>query len=593
LIYGALANGVSCFSNAQPFEGGTPFGGGVSGMFGVAKKTSDSDPLIEHHTYNFGHRRSVWYHGVWTKDSLNEVDSPLPDYYLGYANHFRAFKRAFGRIDQIYDTNASYTIPMIRFTWLDAYSTSQAISPALSASDSTSKSQAFLKCYCTTSVKRWARGSHNEYIDSFKVGSTTQLAADSSFRTYVEVGLFKDSISTTTKNYAALVVNTRLWPSLRDSVDTAYYNNGLDSLKDHCHSTLGDIDTRKVWFHIDTSMMDAPTRANYYVVHDLWHPDSTWLVKNDSSFAIYLKPGDARFLYFQPGIAIRMAKTAATEEVEYAFNNGRRVAEIDSGNRTVSTYVRNGRLYVSYPRKGATIEGYNERSAGDNIATGNEVCIDSSSGNRRPSISAGMNDSTIAIVYWNSLNGGQIRAAYQRHPDSAWQLTQYTLHVFADTTTDGSGVTPVITPYSEIPPSDTEDLGKYKNGNDSIWWVAATYRGTGALDPQGIAALRLRIFKDSISFIPDAPMQYFYKNPSNLFLLNSAFPTITSRPLIQTQYPVRLAWQSDGKIFYNRFKDVSGTITNGLANPFVVSDGLPSFCYNKHPCIAMWLLLHS
>jgi len=588
LIYGALANGATCFSNAQPFEFGTPTDG-VAGMFAPGRRTSRSVPTVENHTYNFGHQRSEWDTSSWTKSNLNECDSPLPDYYLGYANTFKAFKRAFARINQIYDTtHGRGAIPFRRFSWVDAYSTSKAINqtgfPALSADDSTSRAKAFIKCFCTTPVKRWSRGSHGEYIDSIHSG---QLVPDSSFRTYAEVGIFKDSIDSQTSNYSALVVNTRLWPSLRDADDSIYYNQGLDSTKDQSRSTLGDIDVRKVWFTTDTTKMDAASRSTYYVVRDLWHPDSTWLLKNDSSFAIYIKPGDAKFLYFEKGVAIRMAKTAATEELEYAYNNGRRVAEIMGGTRTIATYVRGGKLFVSYPRKGATIEGGNERSSGDNIATGNELLLDSIGSNRRPSIIAGMNDTAVGIVYWNADSSGRIKAAYQKHPDSAWLFTSYTQHAFQDTTLDGSGVTPVITPYADL----LNYTNPYTVGMDSIWWIAAGYQGTtgNPADPQGIAALRLKIYRDSIRFTTEA-MQYFYKNLAIAPRDASVFPTIASRPIEGSKYPVRLAWQNYSKILYNRFKDVSGTITQDLTTPFVVSDGLPSFCYNRHPSIAFHIL---
>ena len=583
MLYAALANGVTAFGQAQTFDAGIGKSGGAPGCFGISSRTNESQPFKFVHNYNFGHRYSRWDSTNWSSPTNSECDILFPKYYLGYSNTYLSFMRAIDRINQIYDTtHGRGSIPFKRFTWLNAYSTHKAISvsglPALFASDSATKSNAFLKCFCTTPVKRWSRGSYNEYIDS--------LIADSSYRTYVEIGLFKDSINVVTKNCAALIVNTRLWPSLRDAEDSIYYNKGLDSAKDRSRSTLGDIDTRKVWFKIDTSMMDTSFRTNYYVVRDLWHPDSTWLVKNDSSFAIYLKPGDAKFLYIEKGVAIRMAKTAATEEVEYAFNNGRRIAEIMGGTRTVGTYVRGGKLYVSYPRKGETIEGYAERSAGDNIATGHEVLLDSNLTNRRPSIIAGMNDTSVGIVYWNSGSSGRIKAAFQKHPDSAWMFTSYLPKAFADTSSDGSEVTPVITPYADI----VNSSDNYTSGRDSIWWIAAGYEGTtgNPLDPQGIAALRLRIFRDSIRFITDTPMQYFYKNLTTSPNRDaSKFPTITSRPIPGFKFPARLAWQNFGKILYNRFKDMTGTVTADLATPFIVSDGLPSFCYNRHPSIAM------
>ena len=588
LTYTALANGATAFNMAQCFDNGAP-GGGAPGAFGYARRISLDSPLVLSHSYNFGHRRALWHFKEWTQAGDNDCEGPLPEYYLGYSNTWKAFKRAFSRINEIYDTLGGNLRPFKHLRWEDAYSTHKSFTVDTTIhpinEDSVSKNNAFLKCFCTTSVKRWTRGTHHEYIDSISVLDPAQLTADAGEKTFVEVGLFKDSLNSTSKNYAALIVNTRLWPSLRDAEDSIYYNTGLDSAKDRSKSTLGDIDTRKVWFHIDTSKMDASSRATYYVVRDMWHPDSVWLVKNDSNFAIYLKPGDAKFLYFEKGVAIRMAKTSATEEAEYAFNNGRRVAEIYGGRRVVGTYVRGGKLYVAYPRAGETIEGYAEHSAGDNIATGHEILLDSATNNcHRPSISAGINDTSVAIVYWDSVvgAGGRIKAAYQKHPDSAWKFTTFINKVFADTTSDKSEVTPVITPYPELDFS----TGHF---HDSIWLVAAAYQGVTAgppTNPQGIAALKLRIYRDSIGFVTDNPMKYFYKNLVNNPTRDaSAFPTITSRPLLSTRFPVRLAWQNYGKILYNRYKDTS--VTADLANPFVVSDGLPSMCYNRHPSIAM------
>jgi hypothetical protein len=588
LIYGALANGISCFSDAQVYEAGNQ-GGGCSGLLGFVTRTTGDPPSNVNNHFNFGHRRSGWGTNAWSRPDLNECDSPLPEYYLGYANHYRAFLHAFNRINSIYDTTDSRTnkIPFKRFSWMNAYSSHIGLTGDTTThplnTDSVTLSGSFLKCFCTTSVKRWSRGTHNEYIDSIAGGGT-----DPAQKTFVEVGLFKDSIDATHKNYAALIVNTRLYPSLRDAEDSIYYNQGLDSAKDRCKSTLGDIDTRKVWFHIDTNKFDQSFRVPYYVIKDLWHPDSLWLVKNDSDFAIYLKPGDAKFLYIEKGVAITMAKSAATEEPEYAFNNGRRVAEILDSSWTVGTYVRGGKLYVSYPRKGRTIEGYNEHSGGDNIATGHEVLLDSVGTNARPSISAGMDDKAVAIVYWNSLDSGRIKAAYQKHPDSAWMFTRYTGHAFVDTTgSDHSEVTPVITPYAD------GSSYRYVPGSDTIWWIAAAYQGSTGnnADPQGIAALRLRIFKDSIRFINDAPMQYFYKNLINNPSRDaSCFPTIASRPINNLSFPVRFAWQNYGKILYNKYRNSTGTVTPALGQPFVLSDGLSSLCYNRHPSIAMHLL---
>ena len=164
--------------------------------------------------------------------------------------------------------------------------------------DSLSLLGSFLKIIKTSPVDPWNRSEHHKYIDL--------SGQDSAKFTFVEVGLFVDSTISGQPKHAALIVNTRLQPSLRDSEDISYYNAGM-ATKDQAQSTLGDIDVRKIFMMIDTLQLESSFRSPYYVVRDLWHPDTTWLVKADSQFAVYIKPGDAKFLYFEKEIAITAA----------------------------------------------------------------------------------------------------------------------------------------------------------------------------------------------------------------------------------------------------------------------------------------------
>jgi hypothetical protein len=438
-----------------------------------------------------------------------------------------------------------------------------------SSPDSNSKANAFLKVNKTSMVKLWSRNANGSYIDS--------TATDADSATHAEVGLFIDSLSSTHKNYAALVVNTRLYPSLRDADDSGYYNKGFEgsgNQPQRCRSIYGDIDTRKIWMTIDTTMLSPVSRANYYVVHDLWHPDTSWLVKCDSMFAVYIKPGDAKFLYFEKGIAIHAADTAATTQVDFGFNNGRRVAERMNGSRDVAVYTKKGKLYVSDPSRGWTIPGYPEHSYGDNIATGHEVLLDADTGCYHPSICVGRNDTSVAIVYWKAADQG-IHAAYQAHPDSAWKFAQNFLYVCKDTTPYNSAVTPVLTPI-----------------NDTLWLVAAAFHGyQDGVHPPGIIGARFRYEKETsrqIVFISD-PFTYLFRDQftdSNDYK-RSQFPTVTSRPLVDSLWPLRLAWQKAGQIFYRRIIWSNDTLLPLLENPKNISLGLPNFCYNYHPSIGM------
>jgi len=87
--------------------------------------------------------------------------------------------------------------------------------------------------------------------------------------------------------------------------DSLYFNTGLDSAKDRSGSTYGDIDVRKVYFKIDISQFESSFRTTYYVIRDLWHSDSTWLIHKDSTLP-FTSNGRCKVLYIE-GIAINAA----------------------------------------------------------------------------------------------------------------------------------------------------------------------------------------------------------------------------------------------------------------------------------------------
>jgi hypothetical protein len=346
-----------------------------------------------------------------------------------------------------------------------------------------------------------------------------------------------------------LVVNTRMWPSLMDTSDVNYYNAGLPS-KDQCHTTLGDIDVRKIYMKIDTLQFGAAFRSDYYVVRDLWHPDTTWLVKADSNFAIYLKPGDAKFLYFEKAYSILVSKTGATGSQEFAFNNGRRVAERKRGTQTVTTYTQGHKLYVSYAAKGKTFGGYAEHSDQDNIATGNEEALDTVRYCSRPSIIVGSNDSSVAIAYFVkvSSDSGYIRIAYQNGPGATWKFANFTGESFADSSTDLHQVTPVVT-----------------QGNNKNYVVLATNR-TGHTTPYTVVGFRFKYESDNTLHL-QSNSTVLYTDATKECL----FPTVASRPLDSTFWPIRYAWQRDQHIYYAQARDTVLSDANVASNSLQVN----------------------
>jgi hypothetical protein len=584
--FSMLAAGICGFSSSQPLDGGTMdvFGGHSAsgfGIAGIARRTFSS--TFTHaeltHSYNIGHDYSwqdPWdrihtYHidsthtrqdtiWQWTSKDTSDICGDLPPFYLGLSNSWRAYNRLLSRINAIYDsTNGRRCLhPYKYMTWQDGYSNSRTSSSEFYG-NAVSKSNSFLKIAKTQPVKTWQRDSKGGYIDSAGV-------SDPISSSLVEVGTFKDSISTTFINRAAIIVNTRFYPSLRDEEDLNYYNQGLDSSQ-MCHPLYGDIDVRKIFMTIDTSKLDPSFQSAYYVVRDLWHPDTTWLVKCDSQFAVYIKPGDAKFLYFEKALSIKASVASVIQDSGFCFSNGHRVAERMSGTRDVITYTRNHHVYVSYPARGFTFSKA-EQSGADNIATGIEVPIDTTHYCAVPAIMVARNDTGVALVYWSIDSSDKVgpvyrlRAAYQPHPDSAWTIAEQPSIDFLDDASHDL-VTPVLAPIG-----------------DTTWMIAAANNPTAML-PAQIMGFKYYTPKgkpssfdvrDTILVTGPAPGEKLY------------FPTCASRPLPDSKYPFRLAWQYQKKIFYARYRFDSSRFA-WHDDIFEVSKGLNG-CQNLHPCIA-------
>jgi hypothetical protein len=378
-MYGAFASGTTAISADEALGNALPdtVVHDIGAFTSPPRSNSDNSGLASRvHNYNVGHYYTC--RPFAPNPDSSDMDGPLQNYYLGVSNTWRALVRGISRMDAIW---AKGDHPFRNFRWMDSYSLYNATNPSrnipfipadspVGLDDSLALQTAFLKVIKTQAVDPWNRqGKDSAYIDA-------AIDPDTSRQTIV--GLFIDSINSSTKNYAALIVNPRCWPS-RDTGDINYYNRRLDSIS-MMHPTLGDIDVRKVYLKLDTTQFPSSFRTTYYVVRDLWHSDSTWLVHKDSTFAIYLKPGDAKFLYIEKGIAVNVASKTGTDTgkssmPEFGFNNGRRVAERLNGTRSVVTYTRRNKLYVAYPAAGSTYAG-TDQSSGDNIITGFEQALD-------------------------------------------------------------------------------------------------------------------------------------------------------------------------------------------------------------------------
>lgn len=585
LTYGAFASGATAVSAGEAFgNDGDDHGTHDMGVFSPAERSSsDSLGLADYtHDYNVGHYytcRQWTFNGSYGSD----MDGPLPNYYLGMSNSYRAYAQSIGRINAIWSTGDH---PVKNLRWLDSYNQfdtwnpwnritrpplqeDQGDSRPIGPDDSIAASNAFLKVLKTQAVDSWNRNASGSYIDK---------DTDADTMTQALVGMFIDSINTATKNYAALVINPRCWPC-RDSATLAYYNNGLDSIS-KIHPTLGDIDVRKVYLKLDLSKTD-PMFSNhiYYVVRDLWHPDSTWLLNKDSTFAVYIKPGDAKFLYFEPGIAVNVAARSGTDSgtttaPEFCFNNGRRVAEIENHTHDVVCYTRNHHLYVAYPAAGNTFGNSPDQSSGDNIITGYEQALDTTHTCARPSIAVAMNDTGVALAYWykDGSGNGHIGAAYRKAPGSAWQIiTLDPSGVYPDASGDNSMVTPVITPC-----------------NDTSWLVAAGLHPPGGLG--FINGLLLMSPKTGSAYAGTSRMALAWDiiRPDHSIAL-ALFPTLASRYMWASGWNVHMAWQIDSisglhQIYFTRFDNLPMLLPP--EQPLNVSKGLAA-CDNINPSLSL------
>jgi hypothetical protein len=291
LGFAMLAEGISSFNSAQAFN--RDLAPGVCGLAPRTRAARDSASIT--HGYNIGHIYTWLDTNEWTNPDTSDLCGDLPPFYVGYSNSWRAYIRLLTRMNEIYDSTNGRKCPhpYKYMTWQDAYSNNRAEHDTYGYGDRASKDRAFLKIVETRAVKRYTRGPDGSFLDSSAVDDPNDAR--------VEVGMFKDSISATLINRAAIIVNTRFWPSLVDSVDLRYYNSGMDSLS-MCHTTLGDIDSRKITMLIDTSQLPQSFRYSRYLIRDLWHPDIEWQAPANAPFSIYLKPGDAKFLYIEKGL---------------------------------------------------------------------------------------------------------------------------------------------------------------------------------------------------------------------------------------------------------------------------------------------------
>jgi hypothetical protein len=283
---------------------------------------------------------------------------------------------------------------------------------------------------------------------------------------------------------------------------------------------------------------------------------------------------------FEPGIAVNASAQSGTNagqstQAEFGFNNGRRVAEIEKGTHSVVTYTKHHKLFVSYPASGSTFGGSPDESAGDNIITGFEEPIDTLSSHfcARPSICPASNDTGVAIAYWykDTLNVGHVCGAWQKTPGSAWQTAVMTSSVaFNDTTSDYHWVTPVITPI-----------------NDTAWLISAGSHNGVTLG--NITGLRF--------VTPNTGSPYFQTSHFPMVLdtiiddtiCRAEYPTLSSRTLPDSLWPVRFAYQrptspSHNEIYFTRFQQLMGSHEQDS-----ISDASFNLagCDNVHPSLAL------
>jgi hypothetical protein len=550
--YCAIANGITCFNNAQAIDVPDQ-SGGDPGLYTFALRTNPLDTNRIVHNYNVGHQYTPWDVSHWLTPTSSDISGNMPPFYLGYSNNWRSQNLLMSRINAIYDSTNGRKCPhpLKYMTWQDAYSNAQ--TGTNSSGDSLTRANAFLKIGNTFMVKRYTRGPGNSFIDS-----TVYDALVSNRQ--VEVGLFKDSISSTNINHAALVVNTRFWPSLVDTADMNYYNQGLDTLS-MCHTTLGDIDTRKVTMQIDTNVMESGFRCPLYVVRDLWHPDSSWFVAADTDFSIYLKPGDAKFLYFEKVVGLSTGLMTTN-----VYNNARHIAarEINDSLAYYSlTYEKTGNIYVAYPIE--TPDSLSKRING----TPSDTKIEGNGLSHTPSVSVNVDsNSGIAIVY-------SIDSAGSSH-DSTFIIFRHanfsTPTVFTKDTLDKFSIVAEGHPllgYVSAPAVMPAHSGYGK------FWVTWTRPDSG-----GAVAL-----VDTLG--NHVPQRYFYKTPSDAVQLVSPATHLKFSSdhgsAVDTCF---LSFQVDGIYYTKVWIDPINPNQIDTIPYFEVSYGNP-LCSNYHPCTSV------
>ncbi len=169
----------------------------------------------------------------------------------------------------------------------------------------------------------------------------------------------------------------------------------------------------------------------------------------------------------------------------------------------------------------------------------------------------------MTLVTFESLNG----------PGATWKFANFTAENFADSSSDLHQVTPVIT-----------------QGNDKNYVVLATNRAVHSA-PYQLVGFRVKYESDTVLHL-QSNSTVLYSDMTK----ECMFPTVASRPLDSTFWPIRYAWQRDQHIYYAQARDTVLTDANISTNSLQVNPAyvkprrldkyLPG-CVNVHPSIAM------
>jgi hypothetical protein len=163
----------------------------------------------------------------------------------------------------------------------------------------------------------------------------------------------------------------------------------------------------------------------------------------------------------------------------------------------------------------------------------------------------------------------KIAFMYQPTPDSSWKRSVCPFGIdFTDTTHDHRYCTPVLTPY-----------------NDTSWVIAAGAHSSDIVG--GVRGLVCRTTRrhDPVWSLINADTAFNLAADKTRLAL---FPTVASLPIVDSMYPVRMAWQMGddtvgNDIYHRRVKSVLGSAV--LETLYKVTLGLNA-CDNKHPSIA-------